>query len=400
MRTAIAAYSGSSGLALNYTGTFNFGSITDVCAQWQKPANVVEIKDKSDITILGANGSSANFGIFIVGNSQNVIVRNMTIGLLPGGEGAGSIIVEGRGTGRVPSRIWIDHNTIFASLTNCPGAGGASFDGGIDTKRGADRVTVSYNHIYDYQKVSLNGHSDSATEHSAARTTHYRNRFENVQSRLPLQRFGPSHMANNYFGNVSTSGINVRMGGVSLIEANYFENVADPVASRDSSQIGYWDLRSNYVGAGITWTSGSSGTVNTTNWQTTRAYPEALPYAQGIAAAAQVKCLVFATAGAKTSLATTAPQCTGGAASIDLTARATSTDIGLTWTTANLTTAAQEVYRDTDADPSGRTRIGTVGATLRSFSDTTAGTGTTYYYWIKNTTNGAVTNSNAASARR
>lgn len=400
MRSAIAAYSGTGGLVLNYTGTFNFNSITDVCAQWQKPANVVEIKDKSDITILGANGSSANFGIFIVGNSQNVIVRNMTIGLLPGGEGADSITVEGRGTGRIPSRIWIDHNTIFASLTHCPGAGDASFDGGIDIKRGANRVTVSYNHIYNYQKVSLNGHSDSATEHNSARTTYYRNRFENVQSRLPLQRFGLSHMANNYFGNVSTSGINVRMGGVSLIEANYFENVANPVTSRDSSQIGYWDLRSNYVGAGITWTAGSSGTVNATNWQTTRAYPEALPYTLGIAAAAQVKCLVFATAGAKTNLATSAPQCTGGAASIDLTARATSTDIGLTWTTANLTTAAQEVYRDTDADPSGRTRIGTLGAGIRSFSDTTAATGTTYYYWIKNTTNGTVTNSNAASARR
>ena len=309
MRTAIAAYGGSGGLVLNYTGTFNFGSITDVCAQWQKPANVVEIKDKSDITVLGAAGSSANFGIFIVGNSKNIIVRNMTIGLLPGGEGADTITVEGRGSGRIPSKIWIDHNTIFASLTKCPGAGDASFDGGIDIKRGAFNVTVSYNHIHTYQKVALNGHSDSSTEHSAARTTYYRNRFENVQSRLPLQRFGLSHMANNYFGNVSTSGINVRMGGVSLIQANYFENVANPVTSRDSSQIGYWDLRNNFVGSGITWTSPGSGGVNATNWQTTRAFPEALPYSLQIAPAAQVKCIVFSTAGANTNLATTAPQC-------------------------------------------------------------------------------------------
>ena len=68
----------------------------------------------------------------------------------------------------------------------------ASFDGGIDIKRGAFNVTLSYNHIHTYQKVSLNGHSDSSTEHSAARTTYYRNRFENVQSRLPLQRFSGS----------------------------------------------------------------------------------------------------------------------------------------------------------------------------------------------------------------
>ena len=402
MRAAISAYSGTGGLVLNYTGRFNFASITDVCAQWQKSPNVVEIKDKSDITILGASGSSANFGIFIVGNSQNIVVRNMTIGLLPGGEGADTITVEGRGTGRIPSRIWIDHNTIFASLTQCSGAGDASFDGGIDIKRGANRITVSYNHVYNYQKVGLNGHSDSSTEHNVARTTYYRNRFENVQSRLPLQRFGLSHMANNYFGNVSTSGINVRMGGVSLIEANYFENVANPVTSRDSSQIGYWDLRNNYVGPGITWSSSSSGTVNATNWQTTKAFPEALPYSMGIAPATQVKCLVFATAGAATNLATSAPQCGsgGGTAAIDLSTRSTSSEVGLTWTVANMSVASQEVYRDTDSNPSGRVRLAFVGANIRSFNDTGATPGVTYYYWIKNTTDGVVTNSNAASGKR
>ncbi len=288
MRAAIDAYSGSGGLVLNYTGSFNFASITDPCAQWRKDPVVVEIKDKSDITIQGANGSSANFGIFIVGNSQNIIVRNMTIGLLPGGEGADSITVEGRGAGRIPERIWIDHNTIFASLTECADAGDTSFDGGIDIKRGARNVTISYNHVYNYQKVALNGHTDSFTDHNAARTTYYRNRFENVQARVPLQRFGLSHIVNNYFGRITTSGINVRMGGVSLIEANYFENVANPVTSRDSSQIGFWDLRNNFVGSGITWSSPGGNTVNATNWQTTRAFPEALGYSLAVAPAAQV----------------------------------------------------------------------------------------------------------------
>lgn len=404
LRSVISGYNGSSGLVVNYTGRFNFGTITDPCAQWRQPPNIVEIKDKSNITLLGAPGSSANFGIFVVGNAQNIIIRNMTIGLLPGGEAADSITVEGRGTGRIPSRIWIDHNTIFASLTSCPGAGDASFDGGIDIKRGANRITLSYNHVYNYQKVSLNGHSDSFPDHDSARTTYYRNRFENVQSRLPLQRFGLSHIANNYFGRVATSGINVRMGGVSLIEGNYFENVANPVTSRDSAQIGYWDLRNNFVGPGITWTSGSSGTVNATDWRTTRSFPQALPYSLAVAPAAQVKCIVFATAGAGTQLATTAPQCGsgggGGSASISLTATGTSSDIGLSWTLQNLTAGAQEVYRDTDPDPNGRVRIGQLGSSIRSFRDTTAAQGTTYYYWIKNTTNGVVTNSNAASARR
>ncbi|WP_327205534.1 hypothetical protein [Xanthomonas phaseoli] len=57
-----------------------------------------------------------------------------------GGEDADSISLEGNSSGE-PSKIWIDHNTIFASLTKCSGAGDASFDGGIDMKKGVHHVT-------------------------------------------------------------------------------------------------------------------------------------------------------------------------------------------------------------------------------------------------------------------
>ena len=109
------------------------------------------------------------------------------------------------------------------------------------------------------------------------------------------------------------------------------------------------------------------------------------------------------TAGANTNLATSASQCgsgSGSTASITLGAASASNGIVLNWTTANLTTATQEVYRDTDANPSGRVRVATVSSAARSHTDTSAGTGVTYCYWIKNTTSGVVTNSNAASARR
>jgi len=300
MQAAINAYDGTSGLVLNYTGVFNFGSITDVCAQWQKPAQIVEIKKKNNITIKGANGSSANFGLHIAGPSSNVIVRNMTIGLLPGGEAADSISLEGMSSG-IPANIWIDHNTIFASLTECAGAGDASFDGGIDMKKGVNHVTVSYNYIHDYQKVSLNGFSDKDTINSSARTTYHHNRFENVKARLPLQRFGLTHVYNNYFKNVSTSGINVRMGGLSLIESNVFETVKNPVTSRDSSAIGFWDLRNN-LSSGITWDAGSTGTVNATNWATTKAFG-ATGYSYTLTPVGSVVSKVLATAGAGTNLA-------------------------------------------------------------------------------------------------
>ncbi|WP_229507026.1 pectate lyase family protein [Pseudoduganella rivuli] len=300
MQAKIDAYTDNAGLVLNYTGKFDFTKITDVCAQWQKPAQTLEVKNKSNITIRGASDSSANFGIHIAGNAHNIIVQNMMIGLLQGGEAADSISIEGMSSGQ-PSNIWIDHNTIFASLTSCSGAGDASFDGGIDMKKGAHHITVSYNHVYNYQKVSLNGYSDSDTANVNARTTYHNNRFENVKSRLPLQRFGQTHIFNNYFNNVGTSGINVRMGGLSLIEANYFENVKNPVTSRDSSQIGYWELRNNYVGPGITWDT-PSGAVNATNWGTTQSYGST-GYTYTAIPAADVKAKVIATAGARTGLA-------------------------------------------------------------------------------------------------
>jgi pectate lyase len=301
MQAKINAYSGTGGLVLYYTGKFNFASITDVCAQWKKAAQIVEIKNKSDITIKGSPDSSANFGIRIVGNANNVIVQNMMIGLLPGGEAADSISIEGNSTGK-PSRIWVDHNTIFASLTSCPGAGDASFDGGIDMKKGANHITVSYNHVYNYQKVALNGYSDSDTLNAASLTTYHNNRFENVKSRLPLLRRGKAHIFNNYFGNVETSGINIRMGATALIESNYFENVKNPVTSRDSDSIGYWELHNNYVGNGISWTSASGSYVNATNWATTRAYG-AVGYSYTPAVASNVKAKAYATAGARTGLA-------------------------------------------------------------------------------------------------
>ena len=300
-QAAIDGYSGSGGLVLNYTGSFNFASITDVCAQWKKPAQTLLIKDKSDITLKGSNGSSANFGVRILSDSKNIIVQNMTIGLLPGGEAADSISIEGDSSG-TPNKVWIDHNTLFSSLTHCSGAGDASWDGAIDNKKGAYNITYSYNYLHDHQKVALNGHSDSDSTNEAMRVTYHHNRFENVQARLPLQRRGRTHIYNNYFNNVNTSGINVRMGGLSLIESNYFENVKNPVTSRDSSAIGYWELRNNFVGSGITWDSPGSPGVNATNWATTKAFG-ATGYSYTPTAAASVKAKALATAGAGKNLA-------------------------------------------------------------------------------------------------
>jgi rhamnogalacturonan endolyase len=85
--------------------------------------------------------------------------------------------------------------------------------------------------------------------------------------------------------------------------------------------------------------------------------------------------------------------------SINLTAKGSSTAVVLTWTATDLTTATQEVYRNTTSDATGRGRIAVASTSARTYSDATAVAGTKYYYWIKNTTSGVVTNSNAASGQ-
>jgi pectate lyase len=285
LQGAIDAYSGSGGLVLEYTGKFDFKTIPDPCVQHTLPGRKVEIKEKNDITLLGADGSAANFGIHVKSASRNIIIRNMTIGLLPGGGDSDMISLEGM-SGGFPSDVWIDHNELFSSLKDCAGAGDTAFDGMIDLKKGVDNVTISYNYLHDHHKASLNGYSDD--DEAVRHITFHHNVFESIGSRTPLQRHGYSHLLNNHLSKITTSGINVRMNGYSLIEGNYFENVKNPVTSRDSPSVGYWQLRDNNLASasdvaagnryGIAWDDGNEGTLNATEWKTTAAFPKALGY--------------------------------------------------------------------------------------------------------------------------
>jgi pectate lyase len=285
LQAAIDTYAGSGGLVLEYTGKFDFASIPDPCTQHTLPAQTLEIKKKSDITIQGADGSAGNFGIHVAGASSNIIIRNLTLGLPPGGGDSDLISLEGMSSG-VPKNIWIDHNELFSSLADCPGAGDTAFDGMIDIKKGADAVTISYNYLHDHHKASLNGYSDD--DDMPRHVTFHHNVFENIGSRTPLQRHGIAHMLNNQLHKVLTSGVNVRMGGHALVEGNDFQDVLNPVTSRDSSAIGYWELRDNNLASaadvapgnkfGISWDAGNSGTVNATDWTTSAALSEPLGY--------------------------------------------------------------------------------------------------------------------------
>lgn len=300
---ALAAYrdafdeGSASALVLRYTGTFDYSTITDVCTQHTLEPRVLELEEMSNVTFEGAPGSSANFGLHI-NRAKNVIVRNMTLGLLPGGDGSDAITIEGNGTNGDVENVWIDHNELFSSTKeDCDGAGDTEFDGLIDIKKGARFITVSYNFLHDHQKTGLIGFSDD--DDTERYVTFHHNLYENVVSRTPLHRFGYIHVFNNYYGNITGSGINVRMGGVALIESNFFENVANPVTSRFSDEAGFWDLRNNHVGEGITWTTEDDTLANAEDWQSTTSFPQSeLQYAYTPDAAVCVKQIVMASAGA------------------------------------------------------------------------------------------------------
>jgi hypothetical protein len=83
---------------------------------------------------------------------------------------------------------------------------------------------------------------------------------------------------------------------------------------------------------------------------------------------------------------------------VDLQATAGNDSVKLSWSLVNITPQYQQVYRDTDSNPKGRTRIGITGSDTK-FVDSDVTAGTTYYYWIKVLgTDGTITNSPAISA--
>ena len=390
--------------------------------RWSEAYRKVEIKEFTrGITIQGANGSSANFGI-VVNKSSNVIVRNMKIGALAGASNDADMIRIDSGV-----NVWIDHNELFAVNNECKGSpdGDLTFESAIDIKKESQNITVSYNIIRDSKKVGLDG-SSSTDIGGGRKITFHHNIYRNVGARLPLQRGGWTHMYNNLYDGITSSGINVRQNGYALIESNWFQNAVNPVTCRfDSSNCGKWDLRNNnirnpgdFATYNITWTSG--GTIDATNWTTTAPFPISIPYSYSPVTPQCVKDKIAQYAGVgKNGAQLTASACSGGttssvssstpsstasssssaaaSGSINLSTSVSGTNVNLSWSTSNLTTASQEVYRDTDSNPSGRVRIASLAASARSYTDSTASAGT-YYYWIKNTTNGVVTNSNAAVA--
>ncbi|EJI85368.1 MULTISPECIES: polysaccharide lyase family 1 protein [Alishewanella] len=198
--------------------------------------NKFDIKDMRDVSIIGVGQNGILDGIGLkVFRAQNVIIRNLKIRNVNIGDKDG-ITIEG------PARnIWIDHNEISNSLD----VHKDFYDELVSGKRDIDNITISFNYLHSSWKTSLWGSSDS--DSYDRRITFHHNRFENVNSRLPLFRFGQGHLFNNYYHNILETGMNSRMGAILRVEANVFENAKNPLVSFYSNNIGYWDTRDNML---------------------------------------------------------------------------------------------------------------------------------------------------------
>jgi pectate lyase len=226
------------------------------------------LRVRSNKTIIGNSGAAIVGCGFNINGDRNVIIRNLSFR----NWNDDAINVQESAT-----NIWVDHN----SFSN-------GYDGAVDIKRGSDFITVSWNRVFNHDKSMLLGHSDGNASQDVGhlRVTYHHNWFDASTQRHPRVRFGnPVHVYNNYYYNNSGYGVASTEGAGVLVEANSFENVDDPFhLGEASSGPGTLVARNNLlVNSGSGQTGGSVASI---------------PYSYTADAAATVKSIVTANAGA------------------------------------------------------------------------------------------------------
>ena len=227
---------------------------------WENSNNAEIRVRRSNVSIIGLENSGEfdGVGIKISHGANNILIRNLLMHEVPQSRGAGDHINLDGQDGAV-SNIWIDHNEFYNDLT----VDKDFYDELVSGRSEVKNVTISYNILRNSQKTSLWGSSDDAAEEDVGRTiSFHHNHWKDVVSRLPLFRFGEGHIWNNYYQNVTGTGINSRMGAEIRIDNNVFENVKNPILSVDSSSIGYWNATGNSFSS-VTWSGTSTATCST-----------------------------------------------------------------------------------------------------------------------------------------
>jgi pectate lyase len=176
--------------------------------------------------------------------------------------------------------MWIDHCEFYSSLGVADPAYTGDvkdyYDGLLDLKNGASFVTVSYNFFHNHYKVILIGSGDdpaNAVTDGRIRVTLHHNHFKDVNSRMPLIRYGKAHVFNNYYDGANMqldSTVNARCGSSVFVQGNYTKNAKSTVAFLyDTSGItaGTWNLLDNtYVDCVSPATTSTGDFVPTYAW--------------------------------------------------------------------------------------------------------------------------------------
>lgn len=246
-------------------------------------ANEIRVRRKN-VSLIGRNGGEiTGVGIRVSHGAENIIIRNLKIYKVPQSRGAGDLISLEGNSGAI-SNIWIDHNELFNDLDaditnfNCGDKSVSDckkdyYDELVSGRGEVKNVTISYNYLHDSWKTSLWGSSDNQEQEDKGRNiTFHHNYWHNVNSRLPLFRFGEAHIYNNYYKEIAGSTINSRMGAEIRVENNVFEKVKNPILSADSTAIGYWNASGN-IFTQVTWGETSAERTSQCNTAPCYAYP-------------------------------------------------------------------------------------------------------------------------------
>lgn len=282
--------SNSSPIIIRVSGTINHGNTTQVSGSCSTAAGVIEIKNVSNISIIGV-GSTAIFdqiGIHIRESSniiiQNVHVRNVKKSGSPISNGGDAIGMESN-----VRNVWVDHCTLEAS-----GGEAEGYDGLFDMKNNTQYVTLSWSILKNSERGGLVGSGDSDSANNFI--TYHHNHFQNLNSRVPLLRFATAHAFNNYYNGIVESGMNPRIGGKIKAENNYFTNAKDPLGTFYTDDMGFWQVAGNIFGAGVTWSApGTDNHPAGPNVVSTTSI--SIPYSYSLDAAANIPSIVTGGAG-------------------------------------------------------------------------------------------------------
>lgn len=205
----------------------------------------------SNKTLLGVGSTAFLQGVGLtISGKRNVIVRNIKFTMSTvtntyiNDEGRPQVAVNDGDCVTIENsqNLWIDHCE-FYNLDPATQTNQDLYDGLVDAKGTSQYITVSWSYFHDHHKCHLIGSSD--TDNADRKMTFHHNYYSNIKERLPSYRGGTAHVFNNYIKHATGSGVNSRVGACILVENNTFEDVRDPVTTKNSTVTGSWSATGN-----------------------------------------------------------------------------------------------------------------------------------------------------------